>query len=252
MRFQQGSFVVDTVDNTVRMRPERRSPEMRERARLLGRLRLDGPDALGGLLAAGVTMDLLATDPANGRRLPKAAEVLFCALLSAGRPDHEELLRFAGGEIAECVLPACRFAEAALARKVIAKAAADGAAAPRAAIRTMVYRPDGITPEEVRTTFPDDAGFAFAHLLHSGRFPAEHVVREGRTCGPRESAALFEALVERREYDLARTLMPALARDAVRTDTKVAYDMLRILDESEARIAADILFGVSHGRLALP
>lgn len=219
--------------------------------RLLEELTTSGPDALSGMLASGITMDYFAQDPVTGHPIPKAAQVLFCSILMAGRPDHDELLAFAADSIGECVLPACRLAETALAKKVIQKAQQNGCPVPRAAVRTLVFRPDGVQPDEVDAVFPGHEQFAYTQLLDSGRFEVGHVAREAEKSGACDTVAIFEALIERQEYDLAREMMQRVPRNSVRSETKVAYDVLQILSESENRIASDLLFGITHGRRVL-
>ena len=251
MRINQGDFVVDTQANTVRLRVRPSRPELKRYVDLLATLMAGGPRALRAMLQCGVTADYFATDPLTGRKLSKVAEVLFCSIFTVGEPDHTELLHFAAASVGECVLPACRLADAVLAKKVVVKARAAGRMVPRAAVRTLVFRPDGIKPDEVTFIFPDQAAFAFEQLLDSGRFEAVHVAREAQRCPTCDAAAVFDALIARQEYDLAREIMPRVSRHDVRTETRVAYDLLQILSDSEHRLASELLFGISHGHRVL-
>eukprot|EP00873_Tetraselmis_striata_P043908 jgi/Tetstr1/464172/TSEL_008977.t1 len=251
MRIQHGALEIDTRNNAVRVRKKPNTPEMLKYAQMLDMLQTLGPDALKPLLASGVTMSYFVKHPATGRSMPCVAQALFCATFAAGRPDHGELLQFAAGELAECVIPACRLAEPSLAKRVVAEARAAGIRIISAAIRTMVFRPDGICPEEVDEVFPGREAFAYTQLLDSGRFEAGHVVRlaaRSRDCAMEH---VFDALVKRQEYDLAREVAPRVRRDSVPARARVAYDVLQILSDKEKSVASELIFGLANGRRAL-
>lgn len=240
---------VDARSNSVRVLNPHRCPETREYARLLGRLAGGGARELPHLLSSGITMEYFAKDPVDGLPMPDVAHALFCSVFASGRPDHDQLLAFASGAIGDCVLPACRMAEASLAKKVIRLVRARGITVRiRASIASMVHRPDGITPEEVHSLFPGHEHFAYSQLLDSGRFEARRVVDEAKGCAACDVAALFGLLVQRRRIDLAREFLPLVSRDAVREDAMVDYDLLQSLAESERSVASELVFGVAHGR----